>query len=944
MNFIELIETSKNNRKRFEELVNYGKGRIIPMFGAGVSCAVGYPSWKKLLKDIVEKESEKANVKKLLDEGKYEDAASFAQKKVGKRTFFDYIKNTFSIENMKKLDSCYISELPDVFTGIMATTNYDKVIETSYINRKKAITTYLPMDEFQYEAIEEHLHEGTNCLLKLHGSVDVTDSIIFSKEHYDKYYGFDGIDTSLSMPKTLNQAIAGRAFLFLGCSLQGDRLLKLFENHNYATHFALLELPKKEDERIERERQLRNDYGIKVIWYPNNREDKYDAIAVLIRELKSRWFPQNLSDDTLINAHQERLKNSIQIQADTVNILTAKTEKVSDQNIDVKTHSIVKEESEKVNLKIEKKNNSLSNETLNYYKDIIKNELILPWIYGETTSFDVVFTRLFIKPIMKSKKRHVKYSSINSLIKKNKNKNIIISGDAGIGKSTLLKHIFLFNSDEKIDFLYIKAKEIYNYSENCNSELNNYIRYISNVINGCVPDKITVLLIDGIDEEFAEASKINDLYSLIKKICKQKKMYVWFGWRKEHLNKVRNNELNQVISDEIDIQEWNVKKARKYVKRYSEYCDCQYINQIFKESIKQYENILSFLQNPFQLTLLVYLLKNKTFKNATSISLFTLYSEFISLWIKKEAPYSDSDSLIKKLTSYAETIYSNESVALDDEKSVIRDLFHFREPNMAYEFCHSSIASFFIAKKKIDDLIAKSSIHFEPLMADVTVFIKSSESYYQKSKMTILNYLIQSYTDLENSTKSKEEVLRNKNGIIYLITRLSLDKKVQQQFIEKKKTLESDPRMKVSIAYGAASLGLQELTVEFAKEFYDSTSELEKATRSFSLVYYGDVHREDFFNYQDDGKVPWTKSREIRLKNLASNKNKEINFRILDIPLLYCFYRSRDWRNINFRDYIMIMSTRISSKNYCSVAYEFLKEKTNELKKIYLIYLLFHLK
>lgn len=280
--------------------------------------------------------------------------------------------------------------------------------------------------------------------------------------------------------------------------------------------------------------------------------------------------------------------NSIQIQADTVNILTAKTEKVSDQNIDVKTHSIVKEESEKVNLKIEKKNNSLSNETLNYYKDKIKNELILPWIYGETTSFDVVFTRLFIKPIMKSKKRHVKYSSINSLIKKNKNKNIIISGDAGIGKSTLLKHIFLFKNDEKIDFLYIKAKEIYNYSENCNSELNNYIRYISNVINGCVPDKITVLLIDGIDEEFAEASKINDLYSLIKKICKQKKMYVWFGWRKEHLNKVRNNELNQVISDEIDIQEWNVKKARKYVKRYSEYCDCQYINQIFKESIKQW--------------------------------------------------------------------------------------------------------------------------------------------------------------------------------------------------------------------------------------------------------------------------------------------------------------------------------------------------------------------
>ena len=177
---------------------------------------------------------------------------------------------------------------------------------------------------------------------------------------------------------------------------------------------------------------------------------------------------------------------------------------------------------------------------------------------------------------------------------------------------------------------------------------------------------------------------------------------------------------------------------------------------------------------------------------------------------------------------------------------------------------------------------------------------------------------------------------------MYLITRLSLDKRVQEQFVIKKKDLETDPRMKVSMAYGAASLGLQELSIAFAKEFYDSESELDKATRSFSLVYYGDVHGVDFFNYQDDGKAPWTKSREIRLKKLKSNEKKDINFRILDIPLLYCFYRSRNWENTNLRDCIMILSTKINKKNYCNVAYEFLKEKSHALKKEYFYHLLFH--
>ena len=643
------------------------------------------------------------------------------------------------------------------------------------------------------------------------------------------------------------------------------------------------------------------------------------------------------------NATQIQIKN-----ATNINISISKdSETVSLNSDSAKKLSTIPNGIRNEKVKSENKDKSLidlTEEIREQYKRTIKNELIIPWIYGEPASFDGVFPKLFIKPFMKSKKRHIKYSSVDALVKNNIGKNIIVTGDAGIGKSTLLKYIFLYNNYQDVDFLYIKAKDLNKRNETNNSESNECIEYIISLINGNKTNNQTVLLIDGIEEEFSNSSNIDDLYSLIKKISGLKNIYVWFGWRKEHLNKYRNDEINQIISDEIYVKEWNIKKAKKYVKKYAECFDCKIVDEEFNDYVKQYDNIYSFAQNPFQLTLLLYLIKNKKemFQNISSISLFTLYNEFVSIWIKKEAPLSDTNEIIKKLTNYAEEIIHSNTCIINDEDSVIRDLFHFRELNTAYEFYHSSLAAFFIAKKRIDELTENNCGDFEPLMADVTVFIKNSEDYYINSKESILNYLITSYHELNNSAKSVEEVLRNKNGIVYLITRLSLDKNTQENFIKEIKEMENDSRMKVSIAYGAASLGLQETTVDLAKEFYNSDSKLDKATRSFSLVYYGDVQGKDFFEYEDDCEVSWKKSREIRLKNLNSIKKKDINFRILDIPLLYCFYKSREWGDTNIKDYLLIQSSVINKKIYCNKAFEFLNEKYKILKKEYLRNLLFH--
>ena len=879
MDFKDLMDTSKNNRERFEELVNYGKDRIIPMFGAGVSCAVGYPSWKKLLKNVVEKESEKADVEKLLSEGKYEDAASFAQKKVGKRAFFDYIKNTFSIENMKKLDSCYISELPDVFTGIMATTNYDKVIETSYINRKKAITTYLPMDEYQYEAIEEHLHQGTNCLLKLHGSVDVTDSIIFSKEHYDKYYGFDGINTSLSMPKTLNQAIAGRAFLFLGCSLQGDRLLKLFENHNYATHFALLELPKKEDERIDRERQLRNNYGIKVIWYPNNREDKYDALAVLIRELKSRWFPQNLSDDALINAHQERLKNEMIFPwADSsINWRTAYPKLFVEPTLEsLNTRKIISKKQ--------------------LIEDYYDSNIIITGIAGAGKSTLLKQIYLF-----ENTNNHFLYIHISSFSNtedpwEKAIANIINNKNGSLKPVTLLidgVDESPFSEAELADII-TKLSSLHNVHFWLASRDDFYKRIKSIIDMRNYTDVIKVLPWNN-----GEAKVFIDKYtSIINK--KDIKETILQDGNKDDLKEIFQNPFETAlltfIVEEGDFK-FNEELSNRFV-LYEHFFQCWIKREVHR----------------------------KTSNGEVNSIADELYYASVQIYKGKKATVTTKDTAVTGLL-----IPYGKTARFENEYK----LFYHRS------FCAFFIARK-IQHCFINNSEQLLQLFSQPLKNDVTDFVNNSfhtmnieEINQVKNNLFLLyKYVLYPYKQFTPISvreyiikMSDREKLCNKDELLYFLMRLPGVSVNQEIRYANRHTKE--PLLKLNIAYGATLHNENRITLSYAKKLKPGTKE-DLVNRSWTITYFSDVIA-DPLNYEDIEKKPWDNSRIARMNRLKDASFKSIRFRIFDIPLLICFYDSRSWIDVTEEDFETIKKCDIGSNKYTTKEKYFLKKKKEEL-------------
>lgn len=602
---------------------------------------------------------------------------------------------------------------------------------------------------------------------------------------------------------------------------------------------------------------------------------------------------------------------------------------------------------------------SIDQDAFEQNKMNIKNELILPWM-NKSVCFDAIFPQIFIEPVYKSEKRKRKYASCNDLIRRNINKNIIITGDAGIGKSTLLQYIYLFKNTIQPRFLYIRAMSLINDSQQSNDYL--YIKYIQNLLNGRIEED-KVILLDCIDEVYLD--KPEELNLLISKIGKLKKAHVWLGWREEHLLKNETSDLIRTIADKVVLKKWSIKKSLKYVKIYARETKQPNIEKEFKNLIKEDSNIISFTENPFQLTLLVYLLENpkeiQTIKHnwkENKLTLYLLYQYFIECWIEKEHNRSTSTTEKEEIVSYLRKIsktfyYTNNHVDVTYTDTAICDLLIYlgsKKQHTAIEFCHRSLSAFFIANDILDALkkggpsLCEALLH--PLKDDVTAFIRSaSQTLSDEEIVCMQNNMIDLYEKIIYHNVepylgglTDDDLFCIKNGIIYLISRIREVGDAPKEFLSKANIVETDPYMKLTIAYGAATLGIKDIALEYAKGYsIDSISSF--VTRSCSLVYYGDVQGNPY-KYRDDCIVPWNKSRNIRLQHLLSDNEKDIRFRILDIPLLYCFYASRNWKDVNLTDLKILKSAKIKGFTYNKDEEAFLKHKLDELISEYQKHLL----
>lgn len=332
-------------------------------------------------------------------------------------------------------------------------------------------------------------------------------------------------------------------------------------------------------------------------------------------------------------------------------------------------------------------------------------------------------------------------------------------------------------------------------------------------------------------------------------------------------------------------------------------------------------------------------------------------------WVQREKGRGTSsihmEQIKKELQQAAEMLYYGNECRIESEDTAVTDLlvFSYHDRNngekIATEFCHRSFCAFFYGKRVFES-IRQGGIDLiqtikQPLRNDVTDFVRAAiESVkYTEDLSVFKNNMMELYLQTEHMeqprmdeesyaklcTLSARRILYLQNELIYFITRLpELDEDIEK-FLDEAYANTDNPYLKLDIAYGAVLTEHSRVGLEYAKSLKPG-SDSDKINRSWTVAYFGDVQANPYL-YQDTRKASWKKSREARLKRFQSDKRKALKFRILDIPLMYCFYVSREWKDVNPKDFAIIKQTVVDHPIYTEEEKEFLREQKKQLVEEY---------
>lgn len=300
MKLSELVNFKSNST--YLNKIRENRENIIPFVGAGISKGCGLYTWGELLHKLAIEYLVPEEIEALEKNG---NLFEFADKIVSVSGNSDIVMK--KIRQIFSESEVSLTEIPflivSMFSPLVITTNYDTLLEDASTNSPLG---YLrPLLPCLVGQMNEAIQINERRLLKLHGSIEETQSFVFTTEQYQRFYGNKGRRGKRFLPLFLKKIFSGKKVLFIGCSLEQDRTLEILEecvkqNHSI-THYAILPFFSDSMKQIKRNSIL-SKYGIEPIFYP---EGDYDAVSKLINYLSEenhfissiQSILENLGDD-----------------------------------------------------------------------------------------------------------------------------------------------------------------------------------------------------------------------------------------------------------------------------------------------------------------------------------------------------------------------------------------------------------------------------------------------------------------------------------------------------------------------------------------------------------------------------------------------------------------------------------------------------------------------
>ena len=183
-------------------------GELAVFLGAGVSAAVGLPTWEGLLAELAGRAGLADGLRAGLAGLPPQDAAALLARELGRDRLTGYVQERFGPGHYA-LAHALIAGLP---VREFVTTNYDPLVELAAADVGRRMRV-LPFDEPT---------PGEPWLLKLHGDAAHPDSIVLTREQYLEFG-----DHRTALAGVLQSLLLTRHVLFVGTSMLDDDLIRI---------------------------------------------------------------------------------------------------------------------------------------------------------------------------------------------------------------------------------------------------------------------------------------------------------------------------------------------------------------------------------------------------------------------------------------------------------------------------------------------------------------------------------------------------------------------------------------------------------------------------------------------------------------------------------------------------------------------------------------------
>lgn len=278
---------------RFADLLQaVARGRVVPFVGAGLSAACGMPLWGDALGLLLARlePPNAAEIRAAIAHGDYLRAAQSLAAFDPAQTA-SFISTTYRLRELRL--SGPVTLLPKLAHGCIVTTNFDDAIEKTYERAEMRFEHY--MHGAQEHNFFGRMLKGDRCILKLHGDAESRGTHILTREQYEGAYG-QPFDFTKPLPKALRQVFLSQSLLFLGCALEQDWTMELFEaamrpaDFEVPHHYAILPKPPEEAARRSKESRLVR-LNIQPLWYPAGKHEAVEKLLELAVDVTQKRVP-----------------------------------------------------------------------------------------------------------------------------------------------------------------------------------------------------------------------------------------------------------------------------------------------------------------------------------------------------------------------------------------------------------------------------------------------------------------------------------------------------------------------------------------------------------------------------------------------------------------------------------------------------------------------------